>query len=58
MARRDSQENRHLGLIGILISVVGNSGVVLMGSNNATLTFALLLGGGMFITGIGIPSTL
>ena len=58
MAQRDSQENFHLGLIGILISVVGNSGVLLMNSISEALPFAVLLGGGMVITGIGIQSTL
>jgi predicted MFS family arabinose efflux permease len=58
IAQRDSQENFHLGLIGILISAVGNSGVLLMNSIFAALPFAVLLGGGMVITGIGIQSTL
>jgi MFS family permease len=58
MAQRNSQENFHLGLIGILISVVGNSGVLLMPSLNTSLPFGVLLGGGMVVTGIGIQSTL
>jgi len=58
MAQRDNQENFHLGLIGILISVVGNSGVLYMPSINAALPFGVLLGGGMVMTGIGIQSTL
>ncbi len=58
MAQRNSQESLHLGLIGILISAVGNSGVLLMTSINTALPFGVLLGGGMVMTGIGIQSTL
>jgi MFS family permease len=58
MAQRESQENLHLGLIGILISAVGNSGVLFMPSINTALPFGVLLGGGMVMTGIGIQSTL
>ena len=58
VAQRRDQENFHLCLIGILISVVGNSGVLYMPSINAALPFGVLLGGGMVMTGIGIQSTL
>jgi len=58
VAQRRDQENFHLCLIGILISVVGNSGVLFMPSINAALPFGFLLGGGMVMTGIGIQSTL
>ena len=58
MAQRGSQESFHLSLIGVLISVVGNSGLLFMPSINAALPFGVLLGGGMVITGIGIQSTL
>ena len=58
MAQRDSQENFHLGLIGIIISVVGNLGLLYMPSIDTALPFGVLLGGGMVMTGIGVQSTL
>lgn len=58
MAQRDSQRNFHLALIGILISVIGNVGLLSMSSIVWALPFAFIAGAGMVITGIGIQSTL
>lgn len=58
MAQRDSQRNFHLALIGILISLLGNAGLLASISILWALPFAFISGGGMVITGIGIQSTL
>lgn len=58
MAQNNSQNTFHLGLIGVLISLVGNLGIVLMDSILTALPFAFLMGSGMVITGIGIQSTI
>ena len=58
MAQRASQQNFHMALIGILISLIGNAGLLLMWSLLWALPFAFILGSGMVITGIGIQSTL
>ena len=58
MAQRASEQNFHMALIGILISLIGNAGLLLMWSLLWALPFAFILGSGMVITGIGIQSTL
>ena len=58
MAQRNSPKVFDLALVGIVITLIGNAGLLAMSSILAGLPFAFFLGAGMVITGIGIQSTL
>ncbi len=58
MAQRGNQDNYHLGLIGVLVSLIGNMGLVLVNHIEIALPFAFLMGGGVVMTGIGVQSTI
>ncbi len=58
MAQRKDERSFHVGLLGIMVTLVGNVGLLFASSINWALPAAFILGAGMVITGIGIQSTL
>ncbi|NQV99386.1 MAG: MFS transporter [Rhodospirillales bacterium] len=58
MAQRSSPNTFNMALVGILISLLANAGLLTAESLVSALPYACALGAGMVITGIGIQSTL
>lgn len=58
MAQRQKDNTFDMALIGILVSVLSNAGLLSTQSLPPALMFAFFMGGSMVITGIGIQSTL